>query len=194
MNEASTRQRLATYLAIVLTAVALAAGLLLRVNIENASFLFTDSRTGIRLRYPANWILERGSADGPFIMRVEDPAALPFKTSLSISALATGPDSTINDITTLIDITRAGQLASYKSLDISPTTLGGRPATQLTYAYATTETNPSLRSLPVIVRGVDIIVLSRSQTFVLTFLSEATAYDSNQRYLDLFLRNLEFLN
>lgn len=190
--EATTpRQRLATWLAIGLTVVALTGGLLLRTNIESGSILLTDNRVGVALRYPSNWLLERGESGGELIMRAEDPAALPFKTTLSLSVLTTGPDASVNDVTDLLTIRRAGQLPSYTTLDVTPTTLSGRPATRLDYAYATTETNPALRTLPVIVLGTDIIVTLRGQTYVVTYLTEARSAERNQRYFDLFVRRLE---
>jgi hypothetical protein len=195
MNDnANERQRIATWLAFLATLTALAAGAILRNNIEGTTVGFIDSKAGITLRYPINWLLSRGDVKTDYIMRVEDPASLPFKTTLQISLLTTGPDATINDITELLNIRRAAQLSSYKSLEITPTTFLGRSATQMTYAYASTDTNPSLKSLPVIVRGLDIITVSRGQTYVITFLSDATSYEQNLRYLDLFTRRLEIQN
>jgi hypothetical protein len=194
MDNINERQRIATWLAVLATLTALAAGAILRNNIEGASVGFIDSKAGITLRYPVNWLLSRGDLNTDYIMRVEDPASLPFKTTLQIALLATGPDATINDITELLNIRRAGQLSSYKTLEIVPTTFAGRPATRMTYAYASTDPNPSLKSLPVIVRGTDIITASRGQTYVITFLSDTTTYDENVRYFDLFTRRLELQN
>ncbi len=194
MNNVNERQRTATWLAILATLTALMAGTILRSNIEGASVGFIDSKAGITLRYPVNWLLSRGDLNSDYVMRVEDPASLPFKTTLQISLLPTGPDANINDVTELLNIRRAAQLSSYKSLEITPTTFLGRAATRMTYAYASIDANPSLKSLPVIVRGADIITISRGQAYVITFLSDATTYDENVRYLELFTRRLELQN
>lgn len=190
----TSRQRLATNITLLVTLVALTGGLILRGNIEGASLPYVDGKAGISVRYPVNWLLSRGTAATDYVMLVEDPGALPFKTVLSISVLTTGPDATISDVTEVLNVRRASQLSSYKTLTIEPTMLAGRAATRMTYAYSTSETNPSLKSLPVIVAGTDYISVSRGQTYVITFLSEAGAVERNQRYLDLFLRRLELQN
>jgi hypothetical protein len=186
------RQRWATNLAILAAALAMLGGFLLRQNIEDATRLFLDRQTGISARYPAGWLLERGSLGGPFVMRVQDPAAVPFKTSLSIAILPIGLDAAINDITQILTINRSGTLAAYQTLGINAVTLpDGTAGTQINYAYATGENNPALRSLPVIVRAVDVIVVRRGQATVITFLSDATSFESNRRFFDAFLRRLE---
>lgn len=185
------RQRIATYLALLTTLLALIGGVLLRNNVESAAWLFVDSKVGISARYPAGWLLERGDLDEAFVMKVQDPSALPFKTTLSITVVTNGPDATITDITDLLTVRRASQLSSYKTLTIEPTTFAGGVATRMTYAYATTDTNPALKSLPIIVEGIDVIFVVRGQTYIITFLSDTNVIDRNQRYFDLFLNRLE---
>jgi hypothetical protein len=124
-------------------------------------------------------------------MRVFDPEALPFKTAITIATFPSGPDANVNDVTQLLAVRRAAQLASYKTLDTVPVVLpDGSPATQLSYAYAIAENNPSLKGVPLIVNGIDVIVISRGQTIVITFVSDAQQFERNRRYFDDFLRRL----
>lgn len=186
------RQRLATYLVIAITAAALGAGALLRVSVEDATFPFIDQTTGITARYPANWLIERGSARAEYVMRAQDPAALPFKTTLAIAVLPIGPDATVYDVTEYLTVKRAASLSSYRSLDIMPTRLpNGTPATQMRYAYAASENNPSLKSLPIAVSATDVIVLTKGQAIIISYLADVGSFDHNQHYFAAFLRRLE---
>ncbi len=186
------RQRWATWLTFALAFAALVGGVLLRSNTENATFPFSDTKTGLAVRYPANWLLERGTERDDFVMRAQDPAAIPFKTTISLSSLLLGQDANVYDVTELLSVRRAAALSSYRTLDISAITLpDGLQATQMTYSYASAEVNPSLKSIPVMVRAADVIILNKGQAIVATYLADAQSYDQNQHYFGEFLRRLE---
>ena len=149
--------------------------------------------TGISTRYPTNWLLERGSTASDFVFRAQDSAALPFKTTLSVSIVPIGPNATVYDVAELLTLRRAQSLASYTSLSITPITLAnGSAATQMNYAFAAPKTNPVLQSLPIVVSASDVIVLSKGQAIIATFQSDAQTVDQNRHYFDAFLRRLTF--
>ncbi len=187
------RQRWATYFTIALTIAALVGGALLRANVENATLPFSDKKTGIAVRYPAAWLLERGIPGSDFVVRAQDTAAMPFKTTLSVSILPFGPNATVSDVTLFLAVKRAQSLSSYRSLGSSLMTLpNGVQATQLRYAYAASESNPFLSSVPMVISASDVIVLTKGQAIIVTYLADAQTFDRNQHYFTEFLRRLEF--
>ena len=190
--ELNFRQRWASYLTIVVAVGALLGGVLLRSSIVDATVRFENKQAGIAARYPVNWLLDENRED--FVLRVQDPAAIPFKTTLQISIVPIGQGArSALDVLNPLNISRATSLPSYRTLEIIPITLpNGSQATQMTYAYAASETNPILQSIPVVVRAVDVVVLRSSQAVIITYRADAGSFERNQHYFETFLRTLEF--
>lgn len=191
-TELNFRQRWASYLTIAVAVAGLLGGVLLRSSIVNATVRFENKQAGIAVRYPVNWLLDENRED--FVLRLQDPAAIPFKTTLQISIVPIGQGArSALDILNPLNISRATSLPSYRTLEISPITLpNGAQATQMLYAYAASETNPILQSIPIVVRAVDVVVLRGSQAIVVTYRADTDSFERNQHYFDAFLRTLEF--
>ena len=184
------RQRWNGYLIIGALALALLLGLTLRSNTLNATQTFENLEAGIRAQIPQGWLVDSGGAD--YVFRAEDPDALPFKTLLQVSILPVGPDATPGNILYLIDMQRPNTLPAYRFISRSQITLrDGSPAIRRTYAYTQDERNPALESLPIVVEGVDVIVLRRSQAVIVTYREERSAFDGNYYRFENLLRTLE---
>ena len=185
------RQRWATLFTIVLTGLAMLGGVILRASVIGATQAFIDRAAGISARYPAGWLIERGTSGSQFVFRTEDPAALPFKTTLGVSILPIGPNATVYDVAQLLTVQRAQTLAAYRSLGTDVYVLpNGTSATRIQYAYAAIDPNPFLNAVPVVVRAEDIIILSHSQAIIASYLSESRAFTDNEHYFISFLRGL----
>ena len=113
---------------------------------------------------------------------------------MQVSLLPIGQDvRSPLDVLNPLNITRAGSLTAYRTLTITPITLGkNTAATQMTYAYAYTEVNPTLQTLPIVVQAVDVVVLRSSQAVIITFASDSNTYQQNLHYFNDFLRTLQF--
>ena len=189
-TELNFRQRWASYLTIFVAVIGLAGGIALRSRSLNATDRFENRQEGLAANYPSNWLLEEGAGD--FVFRVQDPAALPFKTTLQISLLTVGPGARTADIPDLLNMTRAASLPAYRPLAITPTTLpNGTQGIQMEYAYVATETNPFLQTVPIVVHALDVIVLRSNQAVVITYRADSQSFDSNRHFFDSFLRTLE---
>jgi hypothetical protein len=190
-SELNFRQRWSTYLTIVVAVVGLFAGYVQRSSVVNATQRFENKQAGIFARYPARWLLEENQ--GGVVFRVEDPAAIPYKTAIEISILPVGPGArSALDVLNPLNITRAVSFPAYSTLEIVPVTLSnGKQATQMTYAYAHVETNPALQTVPIMIRAVDVVVLHSSQAIIITFRSDSESFDRNRHYFDDFLKTLE---
>lgn len=190
-DELTFRQRWASYLTIIVALTALALGFALRSRALNATTRYENRQAGIAASYPQNWLLDEGS--GSMVLRVQDPAAIPFKTTLEIALLPVGPDAHPADIPDLLNMTRARTLATYRPLEIVPVRLAnGQQGLQMQYAYVASEENPFLQSVPIVVRAVDIIVLRSNQALIITYRADAQSFEQNRHYYDNFLRSLEF--
>lgn len=188
--ELNFRQRWASYLTIAVAIAGVLGGLLLRANMVNATVRFENTQTGIAVRYPVDWLLEQGQDD--FVIRVQDPAATPFKTTLQIALQPIGEGARVAYILDLLNINRAATLSAYRPLEIVPIMLpSGIQGTQMTYAYVATESNPFLQTVPIVVRAIDVVVIRSSQAVIITYETDAQSFERNRHYFDTFLRTLE---
>ncbi|MBX3081854.1 MAG: hypothetical protein KF716_09500 [Anaerolineae bacterium] len=190
-SELTSAQRWGTYFCVLLTLGMIVMGFVLRGNILNATRRFESPEVGIAVRYPATWLIEQGTR--PIIFRVTDPAAIPFKTTITVSVISRGATSSAEEVLRDLSLKRSSQIAPYKSLGIETIQLrNGTTARQQTYAYASVENNPFLQSEPIIVRAVDVIILRGSQAVVITFETDGQSFERNQHYFEAFLASLEF--
>jgi hypothetical protein len=183
-------QRWNTYLALAVAAAALVLGISLRNGTLNASQTFENLEAGIRAEVPNGWLLSANGSD--YVFRAEDPGALPFKTLLQVSVIAIGPDATPDNVLVQLNISRPQNLSAYKPIAITDITLrDGSPAKRMTYAYTQDERNPFLESLPVVVEGVDVVVLRRSQAVIITYREERSVFGDHLYRFDNLLQSLE---
>jgi len=183
------RQRWASYLAILVAVLGLAAGFVYRSNVINATYLYDNPQVGIAARYPARWLLEENDRD--VVFRARDTIELPFKTTLQIRLIPTGEGARAGDILNLLDMDRAARLTGYRSLERLPLTLpDGRRGTLMYYAYAFVGTDPFLQNQPITVRAEDVVLLRTGQAVVITFESAADTFEANRHYFDSFLASL----
>ena len=182
-------QRWNTYLAIVLAAGVMVLGITLRDSNLNATVTLENLESGVRAQVPANWLQD--TAGDEYLFRVRDPGALPFKTTLQVSVLTVGPDATPDLVLNLLTMQRSSRFATYHEISRSDATLRDDPAKRMVYAYTEFERNPSLQSLPMVIEGVDLVVLQGTQAVVVTYREEQSAFDDHLYRFENLLRTLE---
>jgi hypothetical protein len=183
-------QRWANMLVVVVAVVGLSIGLLIKNQAVSSTVPFRDLAAGILAQYPERWLLDTG---GEYVFRVQDPESPGFRTTLQVDVVSIGEDAAARNIIDTLTLERAQTLAAYRILRNVPYTLpDGESATYLDYAFVSAENNPFLESLPVVVRGVDIISIKRGQAIVVTFRVEADQFDEEFWRLEQFLASLEF--
>jgi hypothetical protein len=190
-SELSFSQRWNSYLTIALAISAVLLGLTLRNSTLNASQTFEDLEAGIRAQIPSGWIVDSDN-DTDYVFRAQDPNALPFKTLLQVSVIPVGPDAAPDNVLTYLDIQRPAQLSAYTRISVSSITLrDGSSAVRMVYAYTQNERNPFLESVPIVVQGVDVVVLRRSQAVIITYREERNSFDDHLYRMDNLLQTLE---
>ncbi len=151
--------------AIVVT-IALALGLLLRVQVNARTTTFQDKGTKFSITYPATW----GSVESlqSVILKVENPQTdSAFKTNLSIESRGLDLQNPPT-LQQLIDrrVAQRGALTSYHFLSSTSATVGGAKAERIEYAYTVQPIDqPRRASLPVVVHAIEYIVLGKENVF-----------------------------
>jgi hypothetical protein len=185
------RQRWSHYLAFIFVGVGLLIGLNLRESTLNVSTLYTNPQAGISAQYPQNWLLEEGGSD--FIFRVSDTSTLGHNTSIQVAVRPISSETSARNIFDSLTLARAQTLAKYEVISEDPFVLPDETVTSaMTYVFVASPTNPFLQNIPVVVEGIDILIIERGQAIIVSFLSSADTFNENLPLLQQFLRSLEF--
>lgn len=182
-------QRWNGYLAIALAAAMLFVGLTLRNSTLNATQTFEDLEAGVRAQLPRGWLLDSESSD--YVFRAQDPDALPFKTILQVSVLPIGEDATPDFVLDWLKLERAPRFSTYREISRSSETLRGDPARRMVYAYTQDDRNPFQASVPVVIQGVDVVVLRRGQAVIITYREERSAFEDHLYRFENLLQTVE---
>ena len=185
----SFTQRWTSYLALAMAAAVLFVGITLRDASLNATQTLENLEAGVRAQVPRGWLLDTQSSE--YVFRAEDPDALPFKTVLQVSVLPVGPDATPNLVLDLLNMQRAPRFSTYREIARTDETLRGEPAKRMIYAYTQDERNPFQATVPLVVQGVDVVVLRRSQAVIITYREERSTFDEHLYRFENLLRTVE---
>jgi hypothetical protein len=175
---------------IILTFALIALGMTFRNGILTATVPFADQENGIRGQIPQNWLLTSNQND--YVFRAENPNARPFKTQIQASLQPVGEDATPRNVVDLLAVQGPERLPGYNIQSIRQTNLGEDEAIEILYSFTESDPNPFLQSLPVVVRGLDLIVLRGNQAVILTYRDAAENFERNRQYFDRFLRTVEY--
>lgn len=187
--ELTFNQRWNSLLVIILAGAMFVFGLTMRSSALNATIVFEDLESGIRAQVPAGWLIDSESPD--YVFRAIDPDALPYKTQLEVAIIAVGQDMTPNLVLNLLTQQRSPNVAAYREISRTTTTLRDDTATRMTYTYTDFERNPFLQSEGMTVKAVDVVVLQRGQAVILTYREASTDFDANLYRFEQFLQTVE---
>lgn len=184
------RQRWGNYFALIYAAVGILIGINLRDSSLNAVVSYSDPQAGVRALYPQGWLLD---SDGDYVFRVRDLAAPGYKTTIQVAVEPVAPTTSSRNIVDALTLARSQRVAAYTVLNRSTISLSDeREALSLEYAYVASSENVFLATPPIVVTGLDIIVLQRGQAIVITFLSDSATFESNYPVFTRFLDALVF--
>lgn len=189
-NTISFVQRWSNYLTLLTAFMMIGGGIVLRDRVVNRSIIYQDAATGIRATYPQSWLIDLNQPD--YLFRVRDMQHTGYKTTIQASLVPVGADTSERNVADTLALNRSERLVDYRQLIVTQTTLSGLPAERVTYTYVSREISPFLESIPIVVVGTDIIVLSRGQALVFTFRSDDTNYDRQIAVFERFLASVEF--
>jgi len=190
-NQLSFRQRWNHYLILITAAIAIIAATSLRDITLFAVTPYVNTTAGIRALYPRNWLID---TTGDYIFRVQDTSRVGFKTTMQVSVQAVSAATSTRNLVDALTLNRSQLLAGFHPLapDNSFILPDGTPATAVSYYYAQTSNDPFLDTVPIVVKGFDIIAIKRGQAVIITFLADSNTYDDDYHTFDRFLSTLEF--
>ncbi len=159
--------------------LALLAGLILQFSVLGRTETATAGQ--IALSYPAGWTragdraavlsfadTNQGGLFPPTVAVREVPRADVFPGEASLA-----------DVGAAWSLTRGERLESYRVLDVQPTTVNGREAVDVEYAYVSDGRLGSMggsAGLPAVMHAIDTIVASGDKLYVLTVAAENSDY------------------
>jgi hypothetical protein len=185
------RQRWNHYLVLIAALVGLLAASSLRDNAIFAVTPYVNTTAGIRALYPRNWLID---TSGDYIFRVQDASHVGFKTTIQVSVQAVSTNTTTRNLVDALTLNRSQLLAGYHALPANDTfTLpDGTSTTSVSYTYAAINADPFLDTVPIVVKGIDIISIKRGQAVIITFLADSNSYSDDYNTFERFLSSLEF--
>lgn len=188
--ESSQRVAINSALLAIVALAMFALGMNFRSNALNATVLFDDQINGISGLLPANWLLDTESPE--YVLRAEDVGAGAFNPLIQIDVQTVGEQASPRNIVDQINLQLSVELSQYTTLEIAQVQVGEDEATQITYAFVASEPNPFLQSVPVVVQGIDLVVIRQNQALIFTFRDNRVTFEDNRRYFDSFLASVEY--
>ena len=184
-------QRWANLLVLLFGLGGIFLSLLLREQVLGATVRYSNLQAGINAAYPPGWLLEEGGSDHVF--RIRDLTAPGFATTLQVAVQPVAGESAARNIFDALTLQRAQTLAAYTVTSEDPYMLpNGRATSAMSYSFVSTGDNPFLRSVPVIVDGLDVLIIERDQALVITYRANTEAFSRELPHLLRFLQSLDF--
>ncbi len=175
-------------LVIALFAVALIAGWGLRSWAEARATAFTALDANLSLSYPDSWTLQ--TKKGTLLSIRDLRSHGTFKATFSVEVRELDPTASkpIQALAELYAEEREQELSAYRVLAISDSEVDGLEAVRISYAYEDEPTEGRFqRSLPVVVEGVDVLVIHGSNLYIFSFAAPATTFSEEVETLDAIL-------
>jgi hypothetical protein len=191
-GDITTRQRWSHYFVIGLGILTVFILFNLRQNALDAVSLYQNNEEGIVAYYPLNWMLDEAGGDD-YVFRVRNMQEIGYKTTFQLSVQTVGGDIDQRTVFDTLAIRRAQTLTAYRTLSITPfPSLNDREAAAANYQYVATDPNPFQESVPIVVRGIDILTINRDQAIIITMIASSDRFEENWQLFERFLRRLEF--
>jgi len=159
--------------AVALTvAVVLLVGWLLKTMVEGRSTAFASPDGKVSLSYPAGWTVSK--AEEGTLLSVSNLYAPGMPPALKVFSRTLAQDQRLADAAIAWTMSRMNALHEFRDLGAVETTLAGKPAIALNYAYVAEPTaGAGPATLPIVARGRDTIVLLDKEYVVFSATSDA---------------------
>lgn len=181
--------RFGAILVIALAAVVLIAGVVLRQQSLGQTWRYENREIGIEAQYPANWLVDEGHG---YAARFRDPLARPFKTQYQIEIVPAGGQTSIRNVLDGLTIQRSAAFSAYHVLSVEEVPVGGAMLTEMRFTLVDADPNPFTQRLPVVVRGIDIVIRDGDRAIVATYMAAEGIFEANRASFERFLASLRY--
>jgi hypothetical protein len=187
------RDRWADWAVVGVVAVALLLGWGVKSLAEGQRKAFSDSETGLSVRYPTNWLL---AADERSVFQAIDPGSGEYKTRYQVRVQpidATGSaTSSLNMVLNNASLLRAQELIAYRMLDLGAgREIGGHPSMEASYVGVHESSDLFSERMPVVVRGMDVAIARGDRAYIFSLLAAEEAFDDAQKAFRRFVESAE---
>lgn len=174
VQQVNWRDQWSAALAVVVTLVALLAGLALRNSVESRTQTYS-SPSGLSFQYPEGWRIDAREAEFGLI-RARHLSASGYPTTFELRWVAVDP--AMEDVDAIafalnqLAINRGREHLAFKVLDTqSRQTVKGLPAGRSSYVFVEDSGGLMQQSLPVVVLGEDVSVRKGDRVYVFSWLA-----------------------
>ncbi|HEX4774521.1 MAG TPA: hypothetical protein VH234_03310 [Candidatus Saccharimonadales bacterium] len=152
---------------------------------------YIDPQTGFKIMRPANWANVAPAAGSGDSIEFQDPQADPINSSAAYHPIITVSDASANgsslaQVVNNVNASLAKQAPGYKSLTTTPETVGGSPATLLTYSY-----NLSGLSLTFPVTADELVVIKNDTGYILRGVVLSSAWAQHKTVIETSLLSFQ---
>jgi hypothetical protein len=166
--------RASLILTLVVTAIALIAGLALRSAVESRTRAYKTPE-GVTIQYPDAWRLNTADASSG-IVSAQDSAAQSFATTLELRVVSMDPaakdDEALSFAANQTAINRGQEQSSFKVFDLTAgQTIKGLPAATSSFVFVSDTSGALQEGLPVVVLGEDTLVRKGGTVYIFSALS-----------------------
>lgn len=186
-DEITLRQRWSHYFTLLFGVAAVVLALNLRDTAQNITRSYSNIQAGIRASYPQNWVIDQPPG---FVFRVRDMARAGYKTTIQIALRPISLATSARNLIDILTLDRSQTLAAYSILSRTPFIFNEAEVTALQYTFVSSGESPFLETLPIVVRGLDILILRGSQAVIISFLADAADYETQLPIFERFLADL----
>lgn len=172
--------------------LALAASMLLRLQVEGRTRQFQDANSPFRITYPASW--NEASTLQDTLLNVADPLTdSAYKTNLIVEARDIDP-ARPPDMQTLLDrrVEQRAALTGYHFLSNRDVTVNGVNGSVIEYAYVVQPIDqPRRPSLPVVVQAREYIVAAKDRVYYMTLAAPQAAFEAASAQFDGIIQTVQ---
>lgn len=187
-SDLTKNDRFSAVLVVIVFAAAIGLGLLLRQQSMGETWPYISQEAGIEGTYPAGWLTDE---EGSYVVRIRDPKARPYKTQYQITVVPAGGQTSIRNVLDNLTLQRSVSLPAYRVLSVEEGG-GAEAVTQMEFVFVQTDPNPFIERLPVVVRGLDRVVLDGNRAVIVTYMAEEASYFANLAGFERFVASLRY--
>jgi hypothetical protein len=188
-TDVTKNDRFAAVLVIAAVVMMVLCGLVIKGQSASDTWTFTNKEAGIDASYPAGWLVDQGPL---YVARIRNPKARPYKTQFMLTVVPAGGETSVRNVLDSLTLQRSVDLPAYRVLDVEQFESGGAPVTQMNFVYVETDPNPFIERLPVVVRGVDRVVLDGNRAIIISYMAEQSVFESGLPAFERFIASLRY--